>query len=291
MLDDRSYMRQGSLRRQWSLTYWLIAINIGIFALLEINRAYFGVPLRHLALSADGLRHGYVWQLITFQFLHAGFGHLLGNLIGLFFLGRMVEDRLGSRGMLKVYLLSGIAGGLLQSVLSALWAEHFGSVVGASAGVCGLLAAATILDPNQIILAYLILPIRLKYLLIFTAIVSVFYVFVPVRDDQGSVAHAAHLGGIIGGFAYIRWGAAWEDFFRVRRVRRPRLRPRELLRVRGSKVAPWQRSREAEELPPEEFISREVDPILDKISAHGIQSLTPQERQILEAARSKMEHR
>jgi membrane associated rhomboid family serine protease len=291
MLDDRSYMRQGSLRGRWPITYWLIAINLGVFALQEIGWFYFGISARALALSADGLRHGYVWQLITFQFLHAGFGHILGNVIGLFFLGRMVEERLGSRGLLKVYLLSGVAGGLLQSVLSALWPEHFRSVVGASAGVCGLLAAAAALDPNQPILAYLVLPIRIKYLLMFTAVVSIFYVFVPVRGEQGGVAHAAHLGGIIGGLAYMRWGAAWEDFFRVRRIRRPRLRPRELIRVRSSNAASWQRTRDTEDLPPEEFISREVDPILDKISAHGIQSLTPRERQILERARSKMERR
>ena len=58
------------------------------------------------------------------------------------------------------------------------------------------------------------------------------------------------------------------------------------------KRSPWQRAKqEPADLPPEEFISREVDPILDKISAHGIQSLTARERQILEAARSKMEKR
>jgi hypothetical protein len=61
--------------------------------------------------------------------------------------------------------------------------------------------------------------------------------------------------------------------------------------VRSSNAASWQRTRDTEDLPPEEFISREVDPILDKISAHGIQSLTPRERQILERARSKMERR
>jgi hypothetical protein len=72
--------------------------------------------------------------------------------------------------------------------------------------------------------------------------------------------------------------------------RRVRSRPRELIKV--PKGAPWQRNKpDPEELPPGEFISREVDPILDKISAHGIQSLTPRERKILEAARAKMERR
>ena len=59
-----------------------------------------------LALSADGLRHGRVYQLITFQFLHGGLWHLLGNMMGLYFFGRAVEAILGSRGMLALYLIS-----------------------------------------------------------------------------------------------------------------------------------------------------------------------------------------
>jgi len=290
MLDDRYYMRQGSSRGRWLLTHWLIAINIVIFALQEVNAFYIGLPVeKYLALSADGLQHGYLWQLVTFQFLHGGFVHVLFNAIGIYFFGRMVEERLGRTALLKVYLLSGIAGGLLQSLLSAVWPQHFGLwVVGASAGVYGLIAAAAVLDPGASILLWFFLPIRTKHFLIFIAAVSVFYILVP---NGSHVAHGAHLGGILGALAYMRWGATWEDFIRSRRIGYPRLRPRQLMRARASKAAPWQRERESEEIPPEEFISREVDPILDKISEHGMQSLTPRERQILEAARAKMERR
>ena len=64
----------------------------------------------------------------------------------------------------------------------------------------------------------------------------------------------------------------------------------ELIKVHFGKTGPWNRPKHpaAEDIPPEEFITREVDPILDKISAHGIQSLTPHERKILEEARAKM---
>jgi len=101
------------------------------------------------------------------------------------------------------------------------------------------------------------------------------------------MAHAAHLGGILAGFAYLRWGSLAEKLFVRRRVRP---RPRELMKVHLPKSGGWHKS-ESEDVPPGEFISREVDPILDKISAHGIQSLTPRERKILEAARAKMERR
>lgn len=289
MLDDRSYMRQGSSRGQLLLTHWLIIINVCIFALQEINRAYVGLPVNeYLALSPEGLRQGFLWQLVTFQFLHGSGWHLVGNIITIYFFGRMVEERMGSIGLLKVYLLSGIAGGVLQSILAAVWPQHFRAFVyGASAGGCGLLAAAAALDPGCTLLLWFVLPIRVRYVVFIIGAISVFYIFVP----NSNIAHGAHLGGILGGLAYMRWGAAVEDFFRARRTRAPRLRPRELMRVRGSKAPAWQRSREAEDIPPEEFISREVDPILDKISAHGLQSLTPRERQILEAARSKMEKR
>src|SRR5262249_29145968 len=107
----------------------------------------------------------------------------------------------------------------------------------------------------------------------------------------GQVAHAAHLGGIIAGYVYLRWTTQGDGLF-AQRHPRASLRPRELMKVPLGKGSPWQRAkREAADLPPEEFISREVDPILDKISAHGIQSLTARERQILEAARAKMEKR
>ena len=76
------------------------------------------------------------------------------------------------------------------------------------------------------------------------------------------------------------------------RLRRP-LPRRELVRTAAERQASWQRPKkeESEELPPAEFISKEVDPILDKISAQGIQSLTPRERRILEAARERMGRR
>jgi hypothetical protein len=95
------------------------------------------------------------------------------------------------------------------------------------------------------------------------------------------------------GLAYVRWiihaqgpMVLWQPF-------RSRIRPRELVNVHSQKPSLWQRpkSNVVEDLPTAEFISREVDPILDKISAHGIQSLTERERKILEAARKKMSKR
>ena len=289
MLEDRSYMRANPHRSPWSATVILMIAVVVCFALQNIAKVYLhadGWISAYLALSPAGLKHGFLWQLLTFQFLHVGLFHLLGNLIGLWFFGRFVEDRLGTRGFLKVYFLSGIAGGLLQAGLGWLVPSHFGVIptAGASAGVFGLLTTFALLEPEGAILAMFVVPIKAKHFLWVVGGIAAFFTIVPTRDG---VAHAAHLGGMLGALAYLRWDAGravanWNPL-------QARRRKRELVQA-AARVTRWRPSREtaATNLPPEEFISREVDPILDKISAHGIHSLTAREREILEAARAKM---
>jgi hypothetical protein len=167
-----------------------------------------------------------------------------------------------------------------------------GATVGASAGIFGVVAAFAALHPEQMItiFAYFIpITLKAKYLLIIEAAIAVFGMAFP----EPGIAHAAHLGGMIGGLVYAhllvpgyRKLFFWPTFRRVHR--------RELVGAGGVKRSFWPRAKnhsEEEDLPPAEFISKEVDPILDKISAHGIHSLTPRERQILEEARAKMRKR
>src|SRR5579863_5779182 len=123
MLDDRHYMRPDFRSRSLMgsnlpATVMLMIALVIAFALQQIDVAYLHFSIfDYLALSDQGLRQGYVWQLLTFQFLHSGILHLFSNLIGLWFFGRFVEDRLGKAHFLKLYFLSGVAGGLLQSAL------------------------------------------------------------------------------------------------------------------------------------------------------------------------------
>ncbi|HUD47176.1 MAG TPA: rhomboid family intramembrane serine protease [Candidatus Baltobacteraceae bacterium] len=252
-----------------------------------------------LALSRSGLAQGRVYQLITFQFLHGGVWHLLGNMIGLYFFGRAMEAMLGSRGMLKLYLASGTIGGLLQIALGFAFPNYFGGgVVGASAGVFGLIAAFATHAPDDPItlLLFFVLPVTFpaKVLLIAEgafAVLGVIGPLVRVNIFDPGVAHAAHLGGMLTGIVWIRLAMSPNPSFQFWRSLTRRGTPR-----REPAAAPakriWKTARKKpEELPPGEFISREVDPILEKISAQGIQSLTARERQILEAARSKMAKR
>lgn len=288
MLDDRSYMRDAPRRSEWHWTTIIMVVTGVVCALQMINDVYVGATVdQYLALSNRGLAHGYVWQLLTFQFLHVGLNHLFGNLIGLWFFGRFVEERLGARRFLQVYFLSGVAGGLLHSLLAWGFPHQFGlPVYGASAGVLGLIAAFALLEPEGEILIFFILPVKAKFLLYAELGISLFFTLVPV---QSGVAHAAHLGGILFAMGFVHWLRQPELFGWLVR---PTERPRELVTTRAAKVS-WRREKpvEAPDLPAAEFISQEVDPILDKISTHGMQSLTEREKKILEAARAKMSKR
>jgi membrane associated rhomboid family serine protease len=234
---------------------------------------------RWLALSREGLSHGWVWQLVTFQFLHGGFLHLLCNMIGLYFFGQSLERMIGSRALVKLYLVSGMAGGLVQMGLAFAWPSHFGSaVVGASAGVFGLVAAFALSCPNEPVGVFPF-PISFpaKYLLIFEGVLTLTGVLLP---SPSGIAHGAHLGGLLMGLAFIYWNLARFEF------RWPE-RQRKIIRPAQSA---WKSSRRQPvvDVPETQFISQEVDPILDKISARGIHSLTDKEREILEKARSRM---
>lgn len=294
MLHDRDYMREQSYRPAWSMTKILLVVNVVCFVVQNVLEAYRIFPVNHyFALSISGLREGMIYQVITFQFLHGGLFHLLGNLLIIYFFGRSIEDTLGRNGMLKLYLAGGIVGGLVQILLGLVSPIKYGTgVVGASAGAFALIAAFATRAPNQHItlLLFFILPVTFaaKWLLAFEAGVALFGIIVP----GGPIAHGAHLGGMFVGIAYIRWlGRSQNAIMLWRPFRRP-VPKRELVSAPQIKRAIKRPSTVLEEdLPPAEFISKEVDPILDKISAHGIQSLTDREKQILEAARKKMAKR
>lgn len=288
MLEDRSYMRSPSPRGAFGMSVWLMIVLTVIYAFQCINDIYLRTPFEAwMPMTYSGLRQGFIWQLLTFQFVHVNLWHLAGNLITLWFFGRYVEGILGTRKFLIAYFISGFAGGILQGILMLIWPSHFGlAVYGASAGVSGIFAIFAMLESQSEIRLYFVFPVKARVLLYVFGGIALFFTLVPT-PREGGVAHAAHLGGILAGLAYIHW-----DSRRVPINWNPlqgRRRKRQLVQA-AAQVTRWRGNREGQsaDLPPDEFISKEVDPILDKISAHGIHSLTPHERQILEAARAKM---
>lgn len=291
-------MRQSGFHRPleaFSMTSLIIMANLIVFIWWEVARTYFPTgydnTARFCALSNEGLAHGYVWQFLTFQFLHLNVWHFVCNMLGLFFLGRALEPMISRKQFLTLYLGSGIVGGLFQSLMGCIFPRFFGMpVVGASAGVFGLLAALATLEPDMEMLLFFLMPIRIKYIAWFGAIVAAFYILVPAETG---IAHAAHLGGMFGGFAFVRLFIQHRWHAPQWRFHSRRYAPRELAAKRAAKKSFWSATPipPAEDLTADEFLQREVDPILDKISERGIQSLTARERDILEKARSKMNRR
>ena len=286
MLENRDYMREQreTFSFRWTLTTILIAINVAAFLIQStVLRAYPQFEARFLNLSAYGILHGYVWQLVTFQFLHGGLGHIFFNCLTLFIFGRAVEGLLGAKKYLALYLASGIFGGVLHVLAAIIWPEYFNHpVVGASAGIFGVIAAFAMLFPEQPLLFMFVIQMRAHTLLWIELVIAAVGIAFPKSSLMlslfGNAAHTAHFGGILTGLAFIRfYESGWT--FGSRRSKAPVF-----------KAPTWARfTREDSPNPPSgEFISSEVDPILDKISAHGIQSLTERERKILEAARNKM---
>ena len=294
MLEDRYYMRRPAFRPAWSATVILLVVNVVAFIVQKVLETYASFPVdAYLALSVDGLRHGFAWQLLSYQFMHAGLLHLLLNCWAIFVFGREVEGTLGWKRFLTLYFSSGVIGGLFQGLAGVLVKGPFAApVVGASAGAFGLVAAFAMLYPERplMLLLFFIIPLsmRAKFLLLFSAVLTVFGLVFPMDN----IAHAAHLGGMLTGIFFVRYAIHWH--WHWPRLRRPRVQPlRPLVKVPRRGSALWGQSPGSvdEDLPPDEFLSKAVDPILDKISAHGIQSLTERERRILETAREKMVRR
>ncbi len=295
MLEDRDYMRQPAYEHRVSFTIAILIVNVAVF-LLEMIGWHTGraaMEDRYFALSLDGLKSGYVWQLLTFQFMHAGWLHLLCNSLAIYFFGRPVEMAIGGRKFLTLYFVSGIVGGLVQMGFALLFSSFGDAVVGASAGAFGLVAAFAFMnwDEQMTLLLYYFIPVTLRGRTLLWICIGIAVVGMLLRNSN--VANAAHLGGILFGVLYTRQivQGRWHFPQWIHSPRRSA--PRELAARRAGRKSVWGSSAipPAEDLTAAEFVQKEVDPILDKISQSGIQSLTAREREILERARSKMNKR
>jgi membrane associated rhomboid family serine protease len=281
-LYDRDYMREeeprfGRFRADpWSPTVALLVVLVIIFLIQWVLRAQGNYWIEHtLGLSLNGIRDGAFWQLFTFQFLHGSWLHLLLNGVGLYSCGRAVEAILGRKRLILLYFLSGTGGGILQMATSLLLRQNPDiPVVGASAGISGLLAAFIMCRPDARLIVFPIpVPIRGWTLLWIVVAVSIWGTVFPF----GGVAHAAHLGGLLAGGAFVRWS----------RRKQPLSPEPDWL------IPPTIRRTPSAEAPPDSKVvdDDEVNAILEKINAQGIQSLTDRERKVLERAHTRLNKR
>jgi membrane associated rhomboid family serine protease len=233
----------------------LLATNVAMFVLQMASPLvdYLGVFVPRLILIRP-------WTLVTYMFLHGGFSHILFNMLALFFFGPQVEDRMGSGRFATMYFLSGIMGALLQMLLSPA------PMVGASAGVFGVMLCFAHYWPHQPINIWGVIPVPARLLVILTTVIAIG----SGIGGGGNIAHFAHLGGYLGAYLYIRWLERGRHEWKKKTVA--------VTPAVAKRIEDWK----AIDIEKIHVVNREqVRQLLDRIATDGIGALTPQERLFL----------
>lgn len=292
----------------------LLTVNVVIYVLWQVVFVHVGVVAafvgRHLALNPawPGITFE-PWQLLTYSVLHLnvgfwGFLHLLFNMLWLVWIGREYEELHGSARLLGLYVFGALGGSLLTVLLHALFPgvmAFSGPVHGASAAVLAVMTTVGVLYPYKSIGLFLIGTVRLIWVVVGFLVLDILFL------AGGGNSVSAHLGGALFGLLFAKAAqqgvdlSAWaEVFFGGRRPRR-RAPAKAPARRRFEAIFPGGRAARAEadrprarasaeaEAPraaPASSLEREVDRILDKISAQGYDALTDEEKRVLyEASR------
>ena len=265
--------------RRWpagrpSVTALLIALSGGAFAAQMIaefflsDRAGGGLFLPWLALDGKGVLAGKFWTFFTFPLLHHGNPvHVLANMVLLFFAGREVEPIVGRRHFLAIYL-----GGTLLGGVAHWLAMPDVSLTGVTAGVTAVFIAFTTILPELEVVVHLffVLPLRLRAKHLAIAVLGLGAAFWMTRT-MTVIGPAGMVAGGLFAWVYVKQLGFGNP-----------------LAIQRYIFAKRQRAARLERMSPAQFISVEIDPILEKISTHGMHSLSRAERKILEQGRGKI---
>jgi membrane associated rhomboid family serine protease len=230
----------------------IVLINVVVFILQNIFpiTGFFALTPRLV------IRDLYVWQIVTYMFLHAGLWHLVFNMFIIWMFGGALEAVWGGNRFLKYYFACGVGGALFSFFFA-----YNSLTLGASAAGFGLLLAYGILFPDNYIYIWFLFPIRAKHLVMFLAVLQLLQGI--SSPTGGGVAYFAHLGGMAAGLLFFRHEISrWRFFSKSRRAWRSYINKRE------------------NEWEDQERIK--VDSILDKIAKKGYEDLTATEKRILE---------
>ena len=247
-----------------SATALLIALSIGAFCAQMATEFFLGdrhggkdLFFRWLALDGAGIHAGDYWRFFTFPLIHHDPLHLLASMLLLFFAGREVEPIVGARHFTAIFLGGIIVGGLTQWLVMPEF-----PITGVAAGAVAVFAAyATILPELEVVVhLFFVLPLRLRAKYLALALVGLSAVCwltftVPVIGPLGMIVAS-----------FYAWVYAQQLGFGNQ------------LSIQRSIFEKRQRVARLERMSPEQFLTTEIDPILEKISAHGMRSLTRAER-------------
>jgi membrane associated rhomboid family serine protease len=294
---DRDYYREPrpgvSLRGPSTIVGWIILINLVVYlvdGLLVRGNVISHYLAAYVGETGDGfagstLRRPWLWwQLLTYGFAHAPSpGHIFGNMLVLFFLGRPVEERYGSREFLRLYLVMLVVGSLVWALINEIARRPTDApqmLVGASGAVTGVVILCALNFPHRTILFMLLFPIPVWLLGVIYVASDALGLIGWARETHTNVAYVVHLAGA--GFAFLYYRLGW-NLTRIMPARfslawlkpRPRLRVHDPDREGGS----------------QRELSDQVDRILEKIHREGEASLSRKERRILENASRRYQER
>jgi membrane associated rhomboid family serine protease len=249
---------------------WIIIANVAMFVLCLLTGGMRSPIYLSLAMNTNLVLQGQIWRLITFTYLHdqTGLGHIFFNMLGLYFLGVPLERHFGAKRFFVFYTAAGLISVMLYFFVTVIgWLSAGGILVGASAGVLGVLGACAVLFPQfRLILVFFPVPIRTAALLF-----VVLYSFNLLNQGDNAGGDACHLAGLAFGIAYGYRGQAWSQIWQNWR--------------RQAEQSRWE-IKQRQQYREEE----EIDGILDKIRREGINSLSRREKGLLaEATRRQQE--
>lgn len=256
-----------SYGREWGLQFritnsvkYLILANTGIFIADLLAGLLFNIQIsRVFGLIPALFWRGAVWQPVSYIFLHAGVFHILINMLILWMFGTSIESTWGARRFLKFFFICGIGAGILNAAVTPSGTIP---IVGASGALYGILMAFGILFPNQLIYIWGIFPVRAKYFVIGIGIVEL---LTAMSTTDSGVAHFAHLGGMLFGLVFMKWDS-WKRSLSYHRAQKKHKQHLKVIKTRSEE---------------KETLQKDVDRLLDKINKKGIDSLTVEEREIL----------
>jgi membrane associated rhomboid family serine protease len=187
------------------VTRTLIIVNVGVFLVeLSVGNGFvtnfalwpIGTP------AADGFLGFQPWQIVTYSFLHGGIEHIFFNMFALFMFGGQLEHLLGAKRYINLYFASVVSAALAQLIVAAIMGGPPYYTIGASGGVFGLLLAYGYYFPNRMVmLIFPPIPMRAKWFVFFYGLLEL---VLGVTGAQASVAHFAHLGGMLGAWLIIK---------------------------------------------------------------------------------------
>jgi membrane associated rhomboid family serine protease len=279
MLSDRNYMRNQGPRHSpvdgLMMVFMLIAANVVIALLFGFHNNFLD---KYFVLTTLGVKRLWLWQFVTYMFLHGGTMHLLFNMYGLFLFGKVVAPALGANRFMTLYFGSGIVAAMIWLLFNF---NTNSGIIGASGALFGVMIAAAMYAPDlQFILIIPPMPIKLKTLVLVYGLLEIIFVR---GGGGGNIAHLAHLGGIVGGYLFMKLlfsdQVTWDPLgflgiSRSAQAFKPKVPKGWKMQGGGNKT--------------HGVSQQDLDHILDKISAHGINSLSEEEMQVLKSARKEM---